>query len=182
VAASDVSYTVVAIFFGGRDDREALAYGVRMVEHPGIALHVLRFSPLSDAGDRAADDAFLEEFKTKVANGNESVRYEEKPVGGKAEVLEAFKAAGRCNLFLVGHGAPCVPLADRSTDECPELGPVGSYLALPEFSTVASVLVMKQYDPTAKHYDLVEEVAEIAVDVDTPGPSNRGNNTSFQDG
>ncbi|RCV18363.1 hypothetical protein SETIT_3G295000v2 [Setaria italica] len=168
VAASDVSYTIVVIFFGGHDDREALAYGMRMVEHPGIGLHMLRFSPQSDACDRAADDTFLEEFRTKVANGNESVRYEEKPVGGKAEVVEAFKAVGRCNLFLVGQGTPCAPLADRSTDDYPELGPVGSYLALPEFSTVASVLVMKQYDPTAKHYDLVEEVAEIAVDVDTP--------------
>ncbi|PAN20227.1 hypothetical protein PAHAL_3G393600 [Panicum hallii] len=182
VAASDVSYTIVVIFFGGRDDHEALAYGMRMVEHPGIALHVLRFSPQSDAGDRATDDAFLEDFRTNVANGNESVQYEEKQVGGRAEVIEAFKAAGRCNLFLVGQGAPCTPLADRSTDDCPELGPVGSYLVLPEFSTVASVLVMKQYDPTAKHYDLVEEVAEIAVDVDTPGPSNRETNTSFRAG
>ncbi|RLN30356.1 cation/H(+) antiporter 19-like [Panicum miliaceum] len=182
VAASDVSYTIVVIFFGGRDDREALAYGMRMVEHPGIALHVLRFSPQTDAGDRATDDAFLEDFRTNVANGNESVQYQEKQVGGKADIVEAFKAAGRCNLFLVGQGAPCTPLTDRSTDDCPELGPVGSYLALPEFSTVASVLVMKQYDPTAKHYDLVEEVAEIAVDVDTPGPSNRGTNTSFRAG
>jgi hypothetical protein len=42
VAASDVSYTIAVIFFGRRDDREALAYGMRMVEHPGIALNVLR--------------------------------------------------------------------------------------------------------------------------------------------
>nr|CAB3465655.1 unnamed protein product [Digitaria exilis] len=181
VAASDVSYTIVAIFFGGRDDREALAYGMRMVEHPGIGLHVLRFSPQSGTSDRAADDTFLEDFRTKVANGNESVQYEEKPAEEKAEVVEAIKAAGRCNLFLVGQGTSRMPLADRSTD-CPELGPVGGYLALPEFSTVASVLVMKQYDPTAKHYDLVEEVAELAVDVDTPGPSNRGTNASFRAG
>jgi Kef-type K+ transport system membrane component KefB len=182
VAASDVSYTIVVIFFGGRDDREALAYGMRMVEHPGIGLHVLRFliqSGGANASDRSTDDAFLEEFCTKVANGNDSVRYEDKPVGGKEEVVEAIKATGRCNLFLVGQGTPCMPLADWSTD-CPELGPVGTYLALPEFSTVASVLVMKQYDPTAKHYELVEEVADIAVDVDTPGPSNRGTNTSFR--
>ncbi|XP_062181518.1 cation/H(+) antiporter 19-like [Phragmites australis] len=179
VAASDVSYNIAVIFFGGRDDREALAYGMRMVEHPGIALRVLRFLTQSGASDRATDDAFLEDFRAKVADGNESVQYEEKAVGGKADVVEAIKAAGRCNLFLVGQGTPCVPLVDRSTD-CPELGPVGTYLALPEFSTVASVLVMKQYDPTAKHYDLVEEVAEIAVDVDTPGPSSRG--TKFRDG
>jgi hypothetical protein len=44
------------------------------------------------------------------------------------------------------------------------------------------VLVMKQYDPMAKHDDFVEEVADIAVDVDTPGPSNRGTNTSFHAG
>jgi Kef-type K+ transport system membrane component KefB len=175
VAASDVSYTIAVIFFGGRDDREALAYGMRMVEHPGIALNVLRLlTPSSGSdngsGDRATDDAFIKEFRSKVADGNDSIRYEEKAVGGKAEdVVEVVKAAGRCNLFLVGQGTQCMPLTDQSTD-CPELGPVGSYLALPEFSTVASVLVMKQYDPTAKHYDLVEEVPEVAVDVDTPGP------------
>jgi Kef-type K+ transport system membrane component KefB len=181
VAASDVSYTIVVIFFGGRDDREALAYGMRMVEHPGIGLHVLRF--LLQSGGAASDDdaSFLEEFRTKVANGNDSVRYEDRTVGGKEEVVEAIKATGRCNLFLVGQGTPCMPLVDWSTDS-PELGPVGTYLALPEFSTVASVLVMKQYDPMAKHDDFVEEVADIAVDVDTPGPSNRGTNTSFHAG
>ncbi|TVU18484.1 hypothetical protein EJB05_34587 [Eragrostis curvula] len=179
VAASDVSYSIAVIFFGGHDDREALSYAMRMVEHPGITLRVLRFlapSSSNSGNDRATDDAFLEDFRAKVANGNESVQYEEKAVGGKADVIEAIKAAGPCNLFLVGQGTPCMPLFDRSTD-CPELGPVGSYLALPEFSTVASVLVMKQYDPTAKHYDLVEEVAEVSVEVDTPGPrgaSSRG--------
>lgn len=185
VAASDVSYAIVVIFFGGRDDREAMAYGMRMVEHPGICLHVLRFLIQSESGgatsDRSTDNVFLEEFRTKVADRKDSVRYEDRPVGGKEEVIEAIKTTGHCNLFLVGQGTPCVPLADWSTD-CPELGPVGTYLALPEFSTVASVLVMKQYDPTAKHYDLVEEVGEIAVDIDTPGPSNRGTNTSFREG
>ncbi|XP_040380285.1 cation/H(+) antiporter 19-like [Oryza brachyantha] len=180
VAASDVSYNIAVLFFGGRDDREALAYATRMVEHPGIALHVLRFVPKpgaagADSGNdsAAADEASLADFRGNVADGNDSVRYEERAAGGKTDVVEAIKAMGPCNLFLVGQGTPCVPLADRSTD-CPELGPVGSYLALPEFSTVASVLVMKQYDPTAEHYDLVEEVADIVMDIDTPGPRSSG--------
>jgi hypothetical protein len=175
VPASDVSYNIAVLFFGGRDDREALAYGMRMVEHPGIELHVLRFLPQSGASGADDDEAFLADFRGNVVTRNESARYEEKTFGEKADVVGAIKVAGRCNLFLVGQGAPCVPLADRSTD-CPELGPVGSYLALPEFSTVASVLVMKQYDPAAKHYDLVEEVADMAVDVDTPvaRKGNRG--------
>lgn len=45
VPASDVSFAVVVLFFGGRDDREALAYGHRMAEHPGIALTVVHFVP-----------------------------------------------------------------------------------------------------------------------------------------
>ncbi|KAK3137183.1 hypothetical protein QOZ80_5BG0448890 [Eleusine coracana subsp. coracana] len=192
VAASDVSYSIAVVFFGGRDDREALSYGMRMVEHPGIALHVLRFclqpssssSGSSNNNSRSDEDAlFLGEFRAKVADGNESVKYEEKAVvdGNKADIVEALKAAGRCNLFLVGQGTPCVPLSDDRSTDCPELGPVGSYLALPEFSTVASVLVMKQYDPTAKHYDLVEEVAEVAVEVDTPGPTTAKGTMSFRD-
>lgn len=34
-------------FFGGADDREALALGVRMAEHPGISLHVVKFAVTS---------------------------------------------------------------------------------------------------------------------------------------
>ena len=34
---------VVLLFFGGPDDREALAYVWRMAEHPGISLTVMRF-------------------------------------------------------------------------------------------------------------------------------------------
>ncbi|KAG9460038.1 hypothetical protein H6P81_004546 [Aristolochia fimbriata] len=47
VSASDVSFSAVVLFFGGRDDREALAYGVRIAEHPGIGLTVVRFLPPS---------------------------------------------------------------------------------------------------------------------------------------
>ncbi|CAN6551101.1 unnamed protein product [Malus baccata var. baccata] len=43
VSASDVSYNIVVAFFGGRDDREALAYGMRLAEHPGIVMTLIRF-------------------------------------------------------------------------------------------------------------------------------------------
>ncbi|CBI34422.3 unnamed protein product, partial [Vitis vinifera] len=43
VSASNVSYFITVLFFGGHDDREALAYGIRMAEHPGINLMVIRF-------------------------------------------------------------------------------------------------------------------------------------------
>ncbi|CAO1946388.1 unnamed protein product [Urochloa humidicola] len=36
---------VALFFFGGPDDREALAYAWRMVEHPGVTLTIVRFLP-----------------------------------------------------------------------------------------------------------------------------------------
>ncbi|CAK9210949.1 unnamed protein product [Sphagnum troendelagicum] len=43
LASSSVDHSVVVLFFGGADDREALAYGCRMAECPGVKLHVIHF-------------------------------------------------------------------------------------------------------------------------------------------
>ncbi|OAY83573.1 Cation/H(+) antiporter 15 [Ananas comosus] len=43
------AHNVAVLFFGGPDDREALAYAWRMAEHPGVMLTVVRFLPGADA-------------------------------------------------------------------------------------------------------------------------------------
>ncbi|KAK1316088.1 Cation/H(+) antiporter 19 [Acorus calamus] len=202
VSSSDVSYAVVVLFFGGRDDREALAYALRIAEHPGIILTVLRFVPqpgkslLEEAvnGDKSVrvgvetvldegptDEECIRELKEKVDSGAvKSITLEEKVVSGRAESVSVIKSLGRCNLFLVGRMAATAPLVDRT--ECPELGPVGTLLASSDFSTTASALVVQQYKPTA-NMSLVEEVAEIHDYVpDTPTPGSlhiRQNDSSF---
>lgn len=161
VSASSVDSGVTVIFFGGPDDREALAYGARMAEHPGISLVVIRFSvhpdivgeivrvdvdESSNGGARFADDIFLAEFKEKIVKDG-SVRYEERVVRNGAEAAEAILEQSRCNLFLVGRmpeGELVAGLLNRK-NECPELGPVGGLLTSPDFSTTASVLVVQQY-------------------------------------
>lgn len=45
LAPSNVDHNIAVLFFGGPDDREALVFGRRMAEHPGIALTVIRFLP-----------------------------------------------------------------------------------------------------------------------------------------
>ncbi|KAK6158007.1 hypothetical protein DH2020_005321 [Rehmannia glutinosa] len=45
LAANQISHHVAVLFFGGPDDREALAYAWRMCEHPGINITVMRFVP-----------------------------------------------------------------------------------------------------------------------------------------
>ncbi|PKU79133.1 Cation/H(+) antiporter 19 [Dendrobium catenatum] len=152
VSASEVSYSVVVLFFGGSDDREALAYGLRMVEHPGIVLTVLCFNN---------DDECIGRLRESTDG---SVRFEKRPTG-KEEIVSAIKGVGRCNLFLVGQRAPVMELADQI--ECPELGPVGSFMAASN-TTAASVLVIRQHEDDAVTNLLVEEVAEEALSPDTP--------------
>ncbi|KAK1324259.1 Cation/H(+) antiporter 18 [Acorus calamus] len=159
ISASDMSSSVTVLFFGGPDDREALAYGVRMAEHPGINLTVVRFvlnrqdgvaegrvfvdmNEDSDVNSRLADQMVLAELGLKVKSDS-SITYVESNVGSREETCEAIKAFSRCNLFLVGRTSDVVRVGLNS--DCPELGPVGSFLVSPEFNTAASVLVVQQY-------------------------------------
>ncbi|XP_011022576.1 PREDICTED: cation/H(+) antiporter 18-like [Populus euphratica] len=160
VPASNVSYSVTVLFFGGRDDREALAYGARMAEHPGISLSVIRFTTSHEivgeivrvdinddhnVSTESTDDEFIAEFKKKISNDS-SVKYEERIVNNAEETVEAAKDFSHCNLFLVGRVPQGPVVASLNVKvECPELGPVGHLLISPDFTTSASVLVMQQH-------------------------------------
>ncbi|XP_052171751.1 cation/H(+) antiporter 18-like [Diospyros lotus] len=162
ISASNVDSSIKVIFFGGADDREALAYGCRMAEHPGISLYVIRFmvdlnavgeivrldmnGSSSNADTRSEDEEFLEKFKQEVSEDS-SIKYEERTVINGAEIVEVIRENSRCNLLLVGRmpEGQLVASLTGNNSGCPELGPVGGLLASPEFSTTASVLVVQQY-------------------------------------
>ncbi|KAK7825158.1 cation/h(+) antiporter 18 [Quercus suber] len=133
VAASNVSYFIMVPFFGGCDDREALAYGVRMAEHPGIRLMVIRFivepesmgeivkvniDSSSSTKLRSSDEEFLAEFKQNMAK-DDSIKYEEKLVRNVADTIAVLSELKCCNLFLVGRMPECEAALDlsRSTTE-----------------------------------------------------------------
>ncbi|KAF2297907.1 hypothetical protein GH714_005005 [Hevea brasiliensis] len=165
VSASNVSSTVTVLFFGGHDDREALAYGARMAEHPGVSLIVIHFTASNDIlrqmvkiditaefsnSSDSADKTFLAIFKKN--SDDDSVKFEEREVNSAKEIVEVVKAFSRCNLFVVGR-MPEGPVAATLTEkvEWPELGPVGNLLTSHDFSTSASVLVVQQYNsPTSQ--------------------------------
>ncbi|KAM3271072.1 hypothetical protein P3S67_029275 [Capsicum chacoense] len=160
VHASNVDFKVTILFFGGHDDREALAYGTRMAEHPGINLLVVHFlldpevagaSVKLDIDQtyspeaQSEDEEMLTDLKHKIST-NSSIKYEEKFVKDAAGTTESIRAYNRCNLFLVGRMSEgqVVAALHKQTD-CPELGPLGNLLTCPEFSTTASLLVVQQY-------------------------------------
>lgn len=195
VHASDVSYNVVVPFFGGCDDREALAYGMRMAEHPGIYLTVIKFitppgktlafgakligvaadenrkvikvaDDSTDDEDKKEDNQFWSDFISVSCKSEESIVYEERLVDSKEDVKTVLRERNKSNLICVGRMPPVVPLLDGS--DCAELGPVGSYLASSDFSTIASVLVFQQYNPKTDIHPLVMEVSDYSDIPDTP--------------
>jgi hypothetical protein len=182
VSASNVSYCIVVLFFGGGDDREALAYGARMAEHPGIRLVVFHFlvepnivgqitkvdvgdSSSSNSVSDSEDDEFLAEFKLKTAS-DDSIIYEEKIVKDAAETVATIREINFCNLFLVGRRPDGELAFALERSECAELGPVGGLLASQDFRTTASVLVMQQYH-NGVPINFVPEMEEHSPDGDT---------------
>ncbi|KAL6502393.1 Cation/H(+) antiporter 18 [Orobanche hederae] len=163
VSASNVDYTITALFFGGPDDREALSYGALMAEHPGISLNVVRFVFDSKVGpsesvtvdidgsygpeSKLSDEEFITDFKNKVSKDG-SIKFEESVVSNADVAFDVIRAYGRCNLYLVGRipeGGLAAALNKKSRNECPELGPIGNLMISEGFSTMASVLVVQQH-------------------------------------
>ncbi|XP_047329235.1 cation/H(+) antiporter 18-like [Impatiens glandulifera] len=158
VSARNVDFIVKVLFFGGPDDIEALAYGARMSEHPGIRLAVIRFrvtSEMNNVGidvgedeiEQSRDEECLSEFRERMEK-NERIKYDEIEVGSGREAVEVIKRQhdGRCQLLVVGRmpeGQLVAAFEGSSRNDCRELGPVGGLLTSPEFST--SVLVVQQY-------------------------------------
>ncbi|XP_042437145.1 cation/H(+) antiporter 15-like [Zingiber officinale] len=155
------SYSVAQLFFGGPDDREALAYTARMAENTCVNLTVVRFvhgeaaasAARSAEGlqDEQLDNSFLTEFRLRKV-GEELATYSENAVNNAEEMMEVIRTidSGRYDLFVVGR-RQCeaalelmAGLADWT--ECPELGTLGDFLASADSATTtASVLVVQQY-------------------------------------
>ncbi|XP_016709096.2 cation/H(+) antiporter 15 [Gossypium hirsutum] len=178
VAANEVSRQVCVLFFGGPDDREALAYGWRMCENPGISLTVLRFVPGANATlstmlptddpdnpnvltveatnswENGLDDEYINDFRSKN-DDDESIVYTENVVNSSEETVAAIRKLDNYHDLLIvgrGHGVMS-PLTTGPTDwsECPELGAIGDILAESDFSSTVSVLVIQQYIGSSQH-------------------------------
>ncbi|KAG2399453.1 Cation/H(+) antiporter 15 Protein CATION/H+ EXCHANGER 15 [Vigna angularis] len=173
LAGNQVSHHIAVLFFGGPDDREALCYGWRMMEHPGISLTIMRFLPGEQAEpscpqqdsnnmdgprmltvqtdrdiQKKLDEKLLEEFRMSCGS-EDAVDYVEKVVNNGEDTVAAIRSMDDVHdLFVVGRGQGMIsPLTAGLTDwsECPEMGAIGDLLASSDFAATASVLVVQQY-------------------------------------
>ncbi|KAE8773852.1 cation/H(+) antiporter 15-like [Hordeum vulgare] len=148
---------VAALFFGGGDDREALAYVTRMARHPGSKAAVIRFLPTrgikDDPADRRVDNKAIEEVKSLSARSKYmNLQVQEELVGDMEKIVEVLRGLDKAgyDLVIVGMRHRWYPVmsANGLSDwsECPELGVIGDLLASSDFDTPYSVLIMKQQD------------------------------------
>lgn len=163
LATKQACHQVAVLFFGGPDDREALAYGWRMSTDTRVRLTVMHFVPNKDSAgqdglrtmktinaerDSRLDEDYINDFKM-IATHDESIVYVEKVVSNGEETVGAIRSMNNVHdLFIVGRGQGTTSsLTEGLTDwsECPELGAIGDLFASSDFETTASVLVMHQY-------------------------------------
>lgn len=62
---------VMLLFFGGPDDREALAFSMRMIENPSISLTILRFLPLEEQQTAVSSSSAVNNYPMANANSTE---------------------------------------------------------------------------------------------------------------
>ncbi|CAI0474123.1 unnamed protein product [Linum tenue] len=167
----ELAQNVATLFFGGPDDREALACCKRIAMHPYVNLTIIRFlssgqpkkkevhdrngedeeqhiSICSYEVDMAIDNVFMEDFCNRYVTSGK-VKYVEKRTENGEQTVEILKEIGEMySLFIVGKGGRGnSPMTTGMSDweECPELGAVGDILASAELNLGASVLVIQQH-------------------------------------
>ncbi|KAI3972528.1 hypothetical protein MKW92_013170 [Papaver armeniacum] len=168
VSESESKLQVATLFFGGPDDREALAYSTLMARHPDVKLTVFKFLPstrkelqarinmesneeedevlmeiMTHVTEKDADEAFLANFYNRYVTSKD-VSY-----------VEKYVENDNYSLFIVGKGGRGLsPLTTGMSDweECPELGVVGDVLASSDMVMSASVLVIQQHKPPKKEF------------------------------
>ncbi|KAK3227414.1 hypothetical protein Dsin_007276 [Dipteronia sinensis] len=143
--------SVCVIFIGGADDRETLAYSVRMAGHPRIRLTVIRFvdeeyTP-TNLVDTQHDEYSINTFRV-ATYGNKFVEYKEENLIEASETTQVVKFIEEdFDLVLCGrrHDDELPPLKGLSEwSEIKEMGVIGDLLVSTESMCRASVLVVQQ--------------------------------------
>lgn len=166
------NFSVVMLFVGGPDDREALAVAWRISGHPGIQLTVVRMHLFDEAAEvdttnhneaqgilsavvdsekqKELDDEYVNLFRLTAVNNDDSISYSEVDVHTGEDIPAALNEVDkfRCDLYIVGQGNCRNSRVFSNLLEwcdCSELGVIGDILASNNFGSRSSVLVVQQY-------------------------------------
>lgn len=167
----------VGVFFtGGPDDREALAYAMRIARQPSVKVTVVRFVASMESKDDDDDDdeisldkEVISEFKLRSI-GNSRAVYKEENVKDSVGICNVIRSmTNSFDLILVGRRYTKSKMMEWN--EFPELGFIADILASEDFKGKVSVLVVQQH----RHGERVRDVGASSrfSDIDL------GHQTSF---
>jgi len=144
-------YNLGLAFFGGIDDREALAYARRMAKSPDVHLTVVRFVPWElyagvSQWEAVLDAEILKDIRMQGAHQDNIIYKEERVKDGAETALLIRDMEEAFELIIVGrrHSDDMPQLLGLSEwNDLPELGPVGDMLAAADINMPVSVLVVQ---------------------------------------
>ncbi|XP_026431807.1 cation/H(+) antiporter 14-like [Papaver somniferum] len=149
-ALIDVSvsfHDVAMIFIGGPDDREALAYSMRMSDQPNLNLSVFRFTHIESNRKTKKDDELISDLRDRIMN-TKNILYREEEVTDCADTTRKIKCLeDSYDFIIVGRRHDSNSPIVRGLDEwCvfKELGVIGDLFATSTFEGNFSVLVLQQ--------------------------------------
>ncbi|KAM2263809.1 hypothetical protein ACFXTI_040055 [Malus domestica] len=160
------------LFFGGVDDREALAYVGRMAGHPKVNLTVISFNIMSENEAKACsndnddrtdgflkalasigrekklDELFLDEFRLRSMN-DASIKFVENWVTSWEQILSLIQSTeGEYDMFIVGrrHGEmqEAISTTLLDDDDSNDIGVLGDALVSSTFTASTSILIVQQ--------------------------------------
>ncbi|KAJ0983838.1 hypothetical protein J5N97_002194 [Dioscorea zingiberensis] len=149
---NDLLHRVAVFFLGGCDDREALAYGMRMARNPNINLTVVRFVSRGDLRELEdeewkKDNEMVHQVSRMQAN---NILYREELVeDGEGTVAVMRRMSDKFDLLIVGrrkNEESALTSGLSMWSECPELGVIGDMLSATDFEVKVSILVVQQQE------------------------------------
>ncbi|XP_010558385.1 PREDICTED: cation/H(+) antiporter 27 [Tarenaya hassleriana] len=153
VPIKTLSIKICALFLGGPDDREMLAYATRLSYHPSVKLLVLRLvdyiglSPLRDLEETKLDMRSINLFCKENAD-RENITYKEARTEENSELMNMLREEGdEYDLIMVGirHEEGLQLLKGLSTwSEMEELGVIGDLVVSRDLKLTASVIAVHQ--------------------------------------
>ena len=174
-------YSVGIVFIEGEDDREALAYAMRMANHPNVRVTLIRLmeprKKNKNLMNRDLDGDLIHKFKVDCIQIKRH-DYREEIVRDSVEMINVLRSLEGCfDLVLVGrrHASETTLFRGLSDwNEFPELGPIGDMLVASDSTFDGSVLVVQQQKKSGVGYhDLLLDSAvntkqEILTIVEIP--------------
>ncbi|KAI3948314.1 hypothetical protein MKW92_042824 [Papaver armeniacum] len=163
---TDTPYRVTVLFFGGLDDREALAFAMNMIHHPSVFVTLIRFygpAGLSSDGvidycnesvsidierHKFLDDELVDHFRVNTMH-DETLMYKEVEVKDVVETIWAVRSLHEdFDLMIVGRQQIIDPkiISGLGADwgECEELGAIGALVTSPDYDAEGSILIVHQ--------------------------------------